>query len=140
MSLGGSAIRKCVWGLLDDTVAYVQKALRLSPRDPMLANWLSFTGRAQFYLGRDDEAIDTLHRAAAVNPTIAGTHLHLAAAYALTDTAAEAQASLAEFEKLEPNTTISMIKSETETMSDNATFLKQHQRLYDGLRKAGMAE
>jgi adenylate cyclase len=127
-------------GHADETITYVGKALRLSPRDPMLANWLSFTGRAQFYLGRDDEAIDALHRAAAANPTISGTHLHLAAAYALTGRAAEAQASLAEFEKLEPNTTISMIKSETETMSDNATFLNQRGRLYDGLRKAGMPE
>jgi adenylate cyclase len=127
-------------GHAEQTVTYVQKALRLSPRDPSLANWLSFIGRAQFYLGRDGEAIDTLHRAAAVNQTISGTHLHLAAAYALTNRAAEAHESLAEFEKLEPNTTISMVKAETKTMSDNATFLQQRERLYDGLRKAGMPE
>ena len=127
-------------GHAEQTVAHVEKALRLSPRDPALANWLSFIGRAQFYLGRDNEAIDTLHRAAAASGTVSGTYLHLAAACALTNRPAEAHDALAEFEKLEPNTTISMIKSETKSQSDNATFLKQRERLYDGLRKAGMPE
>jgi len=127
-------------GHAEQTVVHVEKALRLSPRDPALANWLSFIGRAQFYLGRDSEAIDTLHRAAAASGTVSGTYLHLAAAYALTSRSAEAHDALAEFERLEPNTTISMIKDETKSQSDNATFLKQRERLYDGLRKAGMSE
>src|SRR5262249_12429652 len=101
-------------GHAQQTVTYVAKHVGISPLDPALANWLSFIGRAQFYLGRDDEAIDTLHKSAAANPAISGTHLHLAAAYALTDRAEDARNSLAEFEKLEPNTTLSMVKAETD--------------------------
>jgi adenylate cyclase len=127
-------------GRAEDTVTYVQQALRLSPRDPSLANWLSFIGRAQFYLGSDEEAIDTLLKAEVVNPRLSGIYLHLAAAYALTNRETPARDALAQFEKLEPDTTIAKVKEETQKMSDNPTFLKQRERLYDGLRKAGMPE
>jgi TolB-like protein/class 3 adenylate cyclase len=127
-------------GHADETVTYVQQALRLSPRDPLLANWLSFIGRAQFYLGSDDAAIDSLLKAEVVNPRLSGIYLHLAAAYGLTNREAPARDALAQFEKLEPDTTIAKVKEETRKMSDNPTFLKQRERLYDGLRKAGMPE
>lgn len=127
-------------GRAGETVTYVQQALRLSPRDPSLANWLSFIGRAEFYLGRDDAAIDSLLKAEVVNPRLSGIYLHLAAAYALTNRDTPARDALAQFEKLEPDTTIAKVKAETQKMSDNPTFLKQRERLYDGLRKAGMPE
>jgi TolB-like protein/class 3 adenylate cyclase len=127
-------------GRAEDTVTYVQQALRLSPRDPSLANWLSFIGRAEFYLGRDDEAIDSMLKAEVVNPRLSGIYLHLAAAYALRNRETPARDALAQFEKLEPDTTIAKVKAETQKMSDNPTFLKQRERLYDGLRKAGMPE
>ena len=41
----------------------VEKAIRLSPRDPSLGPWLAFVGMAHLHLGNNDDAVSWLERA-----------------------------------------------------------------------------
>jgi tetratricopeptide (TPR) repeat protein len=131
---------KTTLGRAEETIAYVQQALRLSPRDPMRGIWLRFIGKSQLFLGRDNEAIDSLRNAVIANSKLSFPYLWLAAAYALAGREAEARGALVEFNRLDPNWTIEKLKADAKAQSDNPTFLTQHERLYDGLRRAGMPE
>lgn len=50
----------------------------------------------------------------------------------------KAPAALAEFRRLQPDYSISNFRAEK--ISDNPTFIAQHERYYAGLRKAGLPE
>ena len=124
-------------GRAEQTEADIAAAIRLSPRDPLLGAWLARDGLAKLHLGQDQEAIAPLRRAAAVNPLFDFPHLYLACAFARLDRDAEAQASLAEFLRLRPGYTLARYRSLTST---DPTFLAQRERIYDGLRRAGLPE
>ncbi|WP_162561370.1 adenylate/guanylate cyclase domain-containing protein [Methylobacterium terrae] len=124
-------------GRAEETEADIAAAIRLSPKDPLLGAWLARDGLAKLHLGRDEAAIDPLRRAAAVNPLFDFPHLYLACAFARLGRDAEARASLAEFLRLRPGYTIARYRSLTST---EPTFLAQRERLYDGLRRAGLPE
>ncbi|KMO40844.1 hypothetical protein VQ03_13610 [Methylobacterium tarhaniae] len=124
-------------GRAAETERDVAAAIRLSPKDPLLGAWLARDGLAKLHLGRDEEAIAPLRRAAAVNPLFDFPHLYLACAFARLGREAEARTSLAEFLRLRPGYTIARYRSLTST---DPTFLAQRERIYDGLRRAGLPE
>ncbi|KNY19856.1 tetratricopeptide repeat protein [Methylobacterium sp. ARG-1] len=124
-------------GRAERTEADIAAAIRLSPRDPLLGAWLARDGLAKLHLGQDQEAIEPLRRAAAVNPLFDFPHLYLACAFARLDRDEEARASLAEFLRLRPGYTLARYRSLT---SADPTFLAQRERIYDGLRRAGLPE
>jgi tetratricopeptide (TPR) repeat protein len=90
------------------------------------------------HLGADEDAVTWFRRAIELNPNFALMHFFLAAALAnlgkLEEARAETQAGLA----LDPTFTIRRFRLGAE--SDNPVFLKQRERLIDGMRKAGVPE
>ena len=79
----------------------------------------------------------------AINPNIAHIHATLVAALALTGHDAEAREALQRYLALPsagPLKTIAAWKALTESQHGDPRFVEAHERMYDGLRKAGMPE
>lgn len=80
-----------VIGRPGEAQALVEQAIKLSPRDPSLGVCYWFVGRADFYLGRYDQAIPWLRKSVELRPNVWYNRLYLASAYALTGDIDEAQ-------------------------------------------------
>jgi TolB-like protein/Flp pilus assembly protein TadD len=125
-------------GRPEETVPAVKRAISLSPRDPNLGPWFAIAGMAELHLGHDDGAISWLARAIDTGTPVALHHAYLAGALALAGRAAEAQAALAEFRKAMPAATTARLRAQA--YSTEPGFVAQRERLYDGLRIAGLPE
>jgi len=125
-------------GRAEETEAHVLEALRISPRDTLAFNWLATAGLAKLYLGSDEEAAAWFRRALIVDRNLPNAHFYLAAALAHLGRFDEAKASSAAGLAINPAYTISGFRAGS--FSDNPTFLAQRERVYDGLRKAGVPE
>jgi TolB-like protein/class 3 adenylate cyclase len=125
-------------GRAEETEAHIREALRLSPRDTSAYAWKAFAGYAKIYLGSDEEAAAWLQRAIETNRSYSLQHFSLACALAhlgqLDDARAAVQAGLA----LNPTFTIRRFRAGTS--SNNPIFLAQRERIYDGMRIAGVPE
>jgi len=125
-------------GRAEETEAHIREALRLSPRDTSAYAWKAFAGYAKLYLGSDEEAAAWLHRAIETNRSYSLQHFALACALAhlgqLDDARAAVQAGFA------LNPTFTLRRFRAGTSSNNPTFLAQRERIYDGMRKAGVPE
>lgn len=97
---------------------------------------MALAGAAQLVLCRDEEAVAWFRRSIEANRNYPMTHLWLAAALAhlgrLTEAQAEAQAGLA----LLPSFTIA--RHRAGASSDSPIYLAQRERIFEGLRKAGV--
>lgn len=116
----------------------VEKAIRLSPRDPSLGPWLAFVGMAHLHLGNDVDAISWLERAINQGTPVALHKAYLASALALAGRLDEARTALAIFKQMKPKATITGLRNAAR--SDSMAFLTQQERLFKGLRIAGLAE
>jgi adenylate cyclase len=115
------------------------EAIRLSPRDPQLFLGYLGIGVVRFLRCDDDGAIEMLHNAIALNPDFSSSNLYLIAAYAMQDRVDEAKAALASY--LRSSTAINTIALvRASAYSVHPGYLTQRERLYEGLRKAGMPE
>src|SRR5258707_1333909 len=86
----------------DRLLEYINYAIRLSPRDPILTYWLNFAGRAELELHHDGSAIGYFRRGIALTPRHPGTLAALAAAHALSGNVSEARTYLSELQKAAP--------------------------------------
>ncbi len=125
-------------GSSEETEAHVAEALRLSPRDSFVAAWMSIAGDAKLFLGKDQEAVERLSRAIALNRNNPYTYFLLAAALANLDRMDEARDAIQAGLGLNPNFT--MRRYLAGAASDHPTFLAQRERVAAGLRKAGVPE
>jgi len=125
-------------GCGEETQAHVEEALRLSPRDPFVAAWLSIAGDAKLFLGRDEEAVLLFGRAISLNRNNPYTHFLLAAALANLGRIAEAKDAVQAGLGLNPDFT--MRRYLGGAASDHPTFLAQRERVAAGLRQAGVPE
>ena len=125
-------------GRSDEALRAIERASRLSPRDPQLSLWQMFRGVAYLHTGRDEEAIDWLVRAVDSNPKSAFNHLFLASALGNARRIEEARAQVAQLQQLHPGFTLAHFRAREP--SDTPLFLAQRQRVYEGLRRAGMPE
>jgi TolB-like protein/class 3 adenylate cyclase len=121
-----------------ETEAHIHEALRLSPRDVHAFRWMMFVGIAKLQVSADAEAISWLRRSIDANRNMPYTHFNLAAALALlervNDARVAAQAKLA----LDPAFTI--LRFQHNLSSDNPIYLAKRERVYKGMRKAGVPE
>jgi adenylate cyclase len=128
-------------GEFDKSIDYFDKAISMSPYDPGLAFWYAGKMSANFGLKRYDQAIEQARQSIAINPNyIFYTHTALVAALALTDHDAEAREALQRYLAL-PTTgpkTIAACKAHIESQHWLPALVSE--RMYDGLRKAGMPE
>jgi adenylate cyclase len=129
-------------GRPDRALQFSDTAIRLSPHDPLLRWFYHYKGWAFFMKGQYDLAIEWLGRAAAIAPTQKFTQLLLASALALTGHEANAQAALQRYLALAgvSTTTIARLRAGQLAIADNREWVEYNERLFDGLRKAGMEE
>jgi len=129
---------KLYLGRGEETEAHVQQALRLSPRDTLVNIWSLNVGLAKFWQGADAEAIVWLRRSIEANRNHPNAHFYLAAVLArlgeLDEARATAQAGLA------LNPSFSIRRFRTNTPSNNPVYLAGRERVYEGLRMAGVPE
>jgi TolB-like protein/class 3 adenylate cyclase/Flp pilus assembly protein TadD len=118
----------------EETFVHIEKAMRLSPRDPNLPRWLAILGSAHISLKQDRNAIEVLHRAVNENPLFSPGYQLLAAAYALTGQIDAARGALADLDRIVPDMTVRRI---LEAWSGGRDF-KRFARFVKGLQLAGM--
>jgi adenylate cyclase len=133
--LGATALEL---GRPEETVAAIERAIRLSPRDPNLGRWLAYAGMAELHLGRYDEAVSWLARALETGTPVARHHAYLAAALALAGRGDEAQTALAGFKQINSSATIARLRGQA--LSTDPGFVAQQERFFEGLRLAGLPE
>jgi adenylate cyclase len=127
-------------GQFEKMVECAEKAMRLSPRDSQLFLFQGHLGSAYFALGKDELAIDWLRRSIAAYRNATPTYLYLAAALALHGQAADGHEVLMSYFSLPATRTKTVAALKAQTVSRNPRFLAMRERLYQGLRKAGMPE
>ena len=131
-------------GGFDKGLEYFDKAIRMSPHDPFLFGFYGGKAVANFGLKNYEQTIDWARRAIAINPNYA-PYLHSAfvAALALTGQAMEAREALQRYLALPstgPFKTISAFKAYYSAQGGGPPRIEMNERMYDGLRKAGMPE
>ena len=121
-------------------IGYVDTALRLSPRDPQAPGWIAMKGFCYFSLRRYDQAADALRRSLALVPDNPIAQAHLAAALELSGHGTEARETLQRYLSLPltASKTIAQLKAAED--SDRPFVVEHMNRVYAGLRKAGMPE
>jgi TolB-like protein/class 3 adenylate cyclase/Flp pilus assembly protein TadD len=142
--------RNCVWahvhigmtkyvlGRNDETEAHIREALRLSPHDRSSGVWFGIVGFAQLGAGRDEDAIRWFSQSIEANQNLPMSHFLFAAASARLGRVEEAHDALRAGLELSPSFTIARFRSQT--FSDNPVYLAGRERMYEGLRKAGLPE
>ena len=121
-------------------IEYVDKAIRLSPRDPILYVFYLVKGFALSLLQEDDQAIDWLRRAGAAAPQWPLPQALLAAELSLTGREAEARDVLKRYLSLSGTRARTIAQWKGQMPSNNPLFLAYAARLVDGLRRAGLPE
>ena len=126
-------------GRPDRALELADKAICLSPRDPHLRILYHMKGWAFFMKRQDDQAIEWLRRAEGGDVF---TELILAAALALTGQQADAHETLKRYLAVNgvTTTTIAQLRKQQLSLADNPTWVAYNERLFEGLRKAGMPE
>jgi TolB-like protein len=129
---------KYLLGRGEETEAHVKEAFRLSPRDHRAYQWMFFVACAKFQLEAYAEAIAWLRRSNEANRNYPIAYFHLAAAQAQVGELGEARAAMKAGLALHPEFTVSHFR--LNPRSDNPIYLAGHERLYEGMRMAGVPE
>jgi adenylate cyclase len=118
----------------DTAIEHFQRAVRLSPFDPMNFNAFIGIGAAHFVAGRYPETVLWFEKGLLEQPSATWVYRNLVPAYALLGREAEARAGLSRLLQEYPDLTISKVMS--------ALVFSQPtlDRMAEGLRLAGMPE
>jgi TolB-like protein/Tfp pilus assembly protein PilF len=117
-------------GRFEQAESDVRQAIRLSPRDPRMGNWLFFIGSTELEQGHYDAAIDEFHKAIESGYRPYMPYANLAAAYALDGKMDDAKSAVAEARRLNPNLTVKWAIAHSPNVP----------KAFEGLRKAGLPE
>jgi adenylate cyclase len=117
-------------GRFEQAKSDLREAMRLSPRDPKIGTWRMQVGSAELEQGHYDASIDELRKAIESGHRSYIPYANLAAAYALEGKMDEAKSALAEARRLNPSLTVKWAIAHSPNLPN----------LFDGLRKAGLAE
>ena len=130
-------VAKIYVGRAEETEADIREALRLGPRDTNAFSWFAFVGFAKLCVGDNEEAIAWLRRSIDANKNYPVAHFWLAAALAhrgLDEARSAVRAGLT----LNPAFTISRFCACAP--SHNPTHVAGRERIYAGMRNAGVPE
>jgi TolB-like protein len=136
-------LNKLYLGETLQAIDWFRRADRIAPSDPGRWTWLQGLGRGLMQLGRDAEATDVLQLGTDCNPWWLPGKALLAASKALTGNLACARRLMAEYTAAEPEMTIRAFSSERASVplaAASPIYCRESQRIYAGLRLAGMAE
>jgi TolB-like protein/Flp pilus assembly protein TadD len=131
-------LAKYLAGRSDQSEAHCLEALRISPRDTYAGYWMTNVAFAKFGSGRDEEAAAWCSRSIEFNPNSPTSHFVLAAALARIGRLEEAREAARGGRELNPGFTIARFQSQT--FSDNPVYLAARERMYEGMRMAGVPE
>ena len=119
-------------GAPDQTVALIEKAVRLNPFYP--AYYDIYVGLAYLILGQHHDAIEALNRSIVRNPDSMYAHIYLASSYGHIGDHEAARAAFAEATRLYPGLSAQWFERFLPFK-----YLEDAQSLQDGLKKAGLA-
>ncbi|EIG63502.1 adenylate/guanylate cyclase domain-containing protein [Bradyrhizobium sp. WSM1253] len=125
-------------GRAAETEGHIRQALRLSPRDIGAFWWMMFAGNAKSFLGAYTEAVVWLRRSIDTNRNMPFAHFNLAAALAQLGRLEEARVAAKVGLTLDPTFTLRRFRANAP--SDHPTFLAGRERIYEGMRTAGVPE
>jgi adenylate cyclase len=119
---------------------YLDEALRLGPRDSLANVFLGEKGDGLFNQSRYEAATEFFKRAIAVAPEAVNPNFKLAASLALSGHDAEAREALRRYLALPLDIPKTIAQFKARQPYDTPNLRSYYDRLYEGLRKAGLAE
>ena len=135
---GFIGLAKLFLGRGEETEAHVHEAFRLSPRDIFAYRWMTFVAVAKLWHGAYAEAVVWLRRGLEANRNFPIGHFILAASLALLGHLDQARAAAKAGLALDPNFSIQRYR--VSSPSNNPIYLARRERLYQGMRMAGVPE
>ena len=129
---------KFLIGRGEETEAHVREALRLSPRDPRVNQFMFIVGCAKLWMGADADAVMWLRQSIEANRNYPRAHFLLASALVYLGELDEARAAVKAGLALEPGFTIRHYRRSA--LSSHPAYLAERERIYESLRKAGVPE
>jgi len=129
---------KLLIGRAEETEAHVGDALRLSPRDTLAYVWMHLAGHAKHHIGSYEQAVSWFQRAIEANRNYPLPHFELAAALARLGRIDEARSAVKAGLALNPDFTIARIRAAWATISEDPTYVAEHERIFEAMRKAGL--
>jgi TolB-like protein/Tfp pilus assembly protein PilF len=141
-ALGPLGECKLFAGSIDEMILLVEQAIRLSPRDPLIAIRYFRIGVAHLLQSGIDDAILWLERARGANAELPYVHSYLASAYALREQTERSTVELAEARRLSLDDRYSSIARLQSTAYYGVPKIRAlfEATYFAGLRKAGMPE
>jgi tetratricopeptide (TPR) repeat protein len=107
-------------------------------RDVFVPRWFLYIGLAKLQLNEDTEALGWMLRSVEANRNYPIAHFFLAAALALLGSLDQARAAARAGLAINPRFTVSRFRNNA--LSDDPDYLAFRERLYDGMRMAGVPE
>jgi TolB-like protein/tetratricopeptide (TPR) repeat protein len=133
---------KFLTGSMEEMIPLVERAIRLSPRDPAISIWYQWIGEVHLLQSHIDEAIGWLEKARNANPAHPLIRANLASAYGLKGQTENAAEELAEARKLSSDgrfSSIARLKAAQYLGVPKVRALFEA-TYFAGLRQAGMPE
>jgi adenylate cyclase len=118
-------------GNFEQAKTYIERAMRLSPRDAQIGIWRMLLGEAEVGLGDYDAAVEQERMAVDAGYGPYQPYMISAAAYALAGQDDKARSALVQAQRQQPGLT---------SMKWVIAHTPRQLRLFDGLRKAGLPE
>lgn len=126
-----------IWGEAERAVGLFQRALRLSPRDPVVPHFLEGLGFAHFALGDYARAAEAARRSVAARGDWARAYQLLAASQARLGHATAARDALGRARELSPRLTMKALRLSYEQANAEPRFFERYE---SALRDAGWAD
>jgi tetratricopeptide (TPR) repeat protein len=129
-------------GRVDVAVGWIERGIRKWPSGPFIWKAYDALATAMLLLGRSDEAIAAARRGIAMNPQnagpkLAGLHLTIASAYAISGRVSAAQVEASEATRIWPYATVRGWWTEP---IPSPVLAAQIERAEEGLRRAGLRD
>jgi adenylate cyclase len=130
-------------GSIGEAIPLIERAIRLSPRDPQLGVWYENIGLVHLFQSHADEAVTWLEKARNHTPAHSMIRADLAAAYGLAGETERAAAELAEARRLSPDdrySSLARLRAVYSNWGVPKIRALREATYFAGLRKAGMPE
>jgi tetratricopeptide (TPR) repeat protein len=121
-------------GRPEETIALVEKAIRLSPNDPRLFIWLPALAAAHYQLGHYEQAVEIGRRSWSLNRNWPTGLTYVVAGLGQLGRVDEARAALITYQELRPTNLGSWERLARRLFTDQTAV----DHIVDGLRKAGL--